>query len=299
MIGANIKQLRLKKGMTQKNLADKLFVSAQAVSRWENNEVEPSIGTLVEMAKIFEVSVDEILGVETKEDTKEDVKENIHTEKSEQPQEAAKNEALEDKPDPTPPPRTGPRKPARKVAGYCGKCNAPIYNPFEVVHKNDIIVCQKCLKKQKEEELRRKTLKAETNRKRSFIYGGLAAFAALIIVLSLWSYFPAPAQMVALVFPLTIFSFVSCCFLNNNSLIYLFFRIASFSIRLPGLIFTFDLDGCLWFIGMKILFFFLGILGGIAMFLIALIVCCVCSIFVYPYAIITNIKHPEKTKEDF
>ena len=37
MIGGNIKKLRLEQGMTQKNLADKLFVSAQAVSRWENN----------------------------------------------------------------------------------------------------------------------------------------------------------------------------------------------------------------------------------------------------------------------
>ena len=55
MIGANIKKLRLEHGMTQKNLADKLFVSAQAVSRWENNEVEPSISTILELAKIFEI----------------------------------------------------------------------------------------------------------------------------------------------------------------------------------------------------------------------------------------------------
>ena len=53
MIGANIKRLRTQHGMTQKNLADKLFVSAQAVSRWENDEVEPSIGTIMDLAKIF------------------------------------------------------------------------------------------------------------------------------------------------------------------------------------------------------------------------------------------------------
>ena len=66
MIGNNIKRLRTERGMTQKALADKLFVSAQAVSRWENNEVEPSITTLTELAKIFGVSADEILGLETK-----------------------------------------------------------------------------------------------------------------------------------------------------------------------------------------------------------------------------------------
>ena len=80
MIGANIKRLRVHQGMTQKNLADKLFVSAQAVSRWENDEVEPSISTILEISKIFGVSVDEILGVETKETPKSDKEENKEVE---------------------------------------------------------------------------------------------------------------------------------------------------------------------------------------------------------------------------
>ena len=62
MIGENIKKLRASKGWTQKELAEKLFVTAQAVSRWENNEVEPSATTLYEMSKIFEVSIDELFG---------------------------------------------------------------------------------------------------------------------------------------------------------------------------------------------------------------------------------------------
>lgn len=36
MIGQNIRKLRTEKQMTQKALADRLFVTAQAVSRWEN-----------------------------------------------------------------------------------------------------------------------------------------------------------------------------------------------------------------------------------------------------------------------
>ena len=64
MIGNNIKRLRTQRGMTQKNLADRLFVSPQAVSRWENNEVEPSLGTITEMAKIFNVTTDEILNAD-------------------------------------------------------------------------------------------------------------------------------------------------------------------------------------------------------------------------------------------
>ena len=55
MIGQNIRRLRTEKQMTQKALADKLFVTAQAVSRWENGEVEPSLSTVTEIARIFNV----------------------------------------------------------------------------------------------------------------------------------------------------------------------------------------------------------------------------------------------------
>ena len=67
MIGDNIKKFRQSSNMIQKDLADKLFVTAQAVSRWENGEVEPSITTLTDMAKIFNVSVDELVGNAVKE----------------------------------------------------------------------------------------------------------------------------------------------------------------------------------------------------------------------------------------
>ena len=50
MIGEKIKSLRLENSLTQKELAEKLYVTAQAVSRWENNEVEPSISTIAEIA---------------------------------------------------------------------------------------------------------------------------------------------------------------------------------------------------------------------------------------------------------
>lgn len=61
MLGEKIKQLRIAKGLTQKQLADKLFVTPQAVSRWEQNEVEPSVSALSELATIFDVSLDELI----------------------------------------------------------------------------------------------------------------------------------------------------------------------------------------------------------------------------------------------
>lgn len=60
-IGKNIKEQRTKLGLTQKDVVDKLNVTAQAVSRWENEDVEPSIDTLKQLSSLFNVSLDEFL----------------------------------------------------------------------------------------------------------------------------------------------------------------------------------------------------------------------------------------------
>ena len=75
MISKNIKALRMQKGLTQKELADLLHVTSQAVSRWEKGDVEPSIDTISEMASIFEVTTDEIIGGPDKKPKPESVTE--------------------------------------------------------------------------------------------------------------------------------------------------------------------------------------------------------------------------------
>lgn len=57
-IGNNIKQLRLKKNLTQDQVAEKLGVSYQAVSKWENNANTPDIALLPKIADFFGVSID-------------------------------------------------------------------------------------------------------------------------------------------------------------------------------------------------------------------------------------------------
>ena len=61
-IGERVLQLIHEKGMTQKALAEELNVTSQAVSRWENDEVEPSISTISQMAELFDCSIDELFG---------------------------------------------------------------------------------------------------------------------------------------------------------------------------------------------------------------------------------------------
>ena len=58
--GENIRNLRKKQGLTQKELGEKLHVTFQAVSRWENNDVEPSLETIKRMKELFECSYEDI-----------------------------------------------------------------------------------------------------------------------------------------------------------------------------------------------------------------------------------------------
>ncbi|MBQ8821975.1 MAG: helix-turn-helix domain-containing protein [Lachnospiraceae bacterium] len=57
-----IAQLRTKKGWTQEELAQKLFVTRQAVTRWEAGETTPNVETLKLLSKLFDVSINTLLG---------------------------------------------------------------------------------------------------------------------------------------------------------------------------------------------------------------------------------------------
>ncbi len=60
-IGANIASYRKRSSMTQAGLADKLNYSDKAVSKWERGESVPDVLTLVSLAKLFGITVDELL----------------------------------------------------------------------------------------------------------------------------------------------------------------------------------------------------------------------------------------------
>lgn len=62
MIGPQIRLLRKEANMTQQELASKLFVSQQAVGKWERGEATPNPETIVAMSRIFGVSADTLLG---------------------------------------------------------------------------------------------------------------------------------------------------------------------------------------------------------------------------------------------
>ena len=55
-------ELRTKHGLSQDSLAEKVFVTRQAVSRWENGETVPNTETLKLLSKLYNVSINTLLG---------------------------------------------------------------------------------------------------------------------------------------------------------------------------------------------------------------------------------------------
>lgn len=64
MLGKNIKELRTEKGYTQQGLAKEVGVTQGAIYFWEKEINEPTAGYLIKLAKIFNVSLDELLSVD-------------------------------------------------------------------------------------------------------------------------------------------------------------------------------------------------------------------------------------------
>lgn len=62
MFSKNLKTLRKQKGFSQEELASRLHVVRQAISKWEKNLSVPDADTLIRLAEILEVSVSELLG---------------------------------------------------------------------------------------------------------------------------------------------------------------------------------------------------------------------------------------------
>ena len=62
--GEKLLELRNGKGMTQEELAEDLYVSRTAISKWESGRGYPSIDSLKEISKYFSVSIDELLSSE-------------------------------------------------------------------------------------------------------------------------------------------------------------------------------------------------------------------------------------------
>ena len=274
-LGSKIKKLRNSKGLTQKDLADQVHVTFQTVSKWENDENEPDISTLRELARLFDCSMDYLLSedeVEQKEETKEEIKEEIK--------------------EPAPAPTIIIQKELH-VCEYCKKdipedelateqiCTRPSGRGHSAEYRTGHYhkACLDKLNKERAEaKQRQRNYEASRAKKLSFGWGtagGVVALVATLLVLLLVPDFkatihPGIAVLISVIASYGIFSMLYCI-ITGSYIGDVFVWCASLSIKFPGLIFSWDLGGLAWLIVMKILFAIIGFLVGVLALLFAIV----------------------------
>lgn len=59
---SNLRELRISCKMNQRELAERIGTTQRTISYWENGQTQPDLSALVELAQVFDVSVDDLLG---------------------------------------------------------------------------------------------------------------------------------------------------------------------------------------------------------------------------------------------
>lgn len=123
----------------------------------------------------------------------------------------------------------------------------------------------------------------------SFVWGGIVALASIIIGI-------CTAHVgICIAIAVGAFTLISCLILNNNFVGDMILEIFSWGfVRMPGLIFSLDLDGIIWLLTVKLLFWILGIILAILCGILAIALGSIVSVFVYPFALYKNIKGVEE-----
>ena len=73
-------ELRKKSGLSQEELADKINVSRQTISKWEMNQSSPEMDKLMALSEIFNISIDELVGNKRLEEIKDEEESKDHIE---------------------------------------------------------------------------------------------------------------------------------------------------------------------------------------------------------------------------
>ncbi|MFZ9197700.1 MAG: helix-turn-helix domain-containing protein, partial [Bacilli bacterium] len=281
-LGEKIRHHRTLANFTQKEFADKVNVTAQAVSRWEQDIVEPSIQTLKRMSEIFNVSLDEFLS-------------NSFVPKQD-----------ESPPSPTPviiQQITQERVNEKRTIGVCEHCNRPILegekihrHRFGLRNNHQLVLCEACNQNRIISIQNDQWKKTKKNRFWAYFWGVL--FSSPFIYGSFQGFFSGnltfESFLTGLGLSYILFSFFFTYTMKNNFIHSFFWEITSWGfVRLPGIIFSFDIDGLIFLITAKIILFFIGI--GIALVAgsFALILSLLLSGFVLPFALFNAYTNPE------
>lgn len=294
-LGKKLSNYRKMSGMTQQQLGEHLNLSAQAISKWENDLAEPDLTTLKALSLLYKVSIDELLSTEGAETVSTSAQ---FTQVADTDSIASSiADALDEKIKMNETPRT---------VGFCKECGIAVTE--ENLGKSEpIVMCKKCVRLQEEreraEEARKKRereaeqAKADAKkratresirntRKKSLIVASIvtAVFAVLLIA-SLKNSFSIEVLIGGLVLLYPIFA-LTAMFFYDSPVTDVILNMCSASIKWPGLIFAWSIDGFIWVICMKLLFAVIGFLFGLACSILGLLIGLLIAPFVFPYVMV-------------
>ncbi len=295
-LGQKIKKLRTDKGLTQKDLADQLHVTFQTVSKWESGTNEPDIATLKELSKLFGCSFDYLLN---DEEAVEEEKQEPEVVVKEVP--VVKETIIVH----------------QNEAHVCARCGKDI--PEDELVSEDITKkerhgrttrtvsvgqtyyhkkCLEVVKKEREEAARQARIaKASSDAKKCFGWGIAGGAVALVVSLLVFLLVPSIKEVVhpglavlySAIISYGIFAMLYCI-ISGSYIGEVFVWCAGLSIKFPGLIFSWDLEGFAWLIAMKILFAILGFLIGVLALLFAIVFSAALGTVSFPFVLIHNIR---------
>ncbi len=262
--GQKIKHLRTKANLTQKELAEKMNVTFQTISKWESDTNEPDIESIRRLSNVLGCSIEYLFN-------QEDEEEKIQPKEEEIPKEEEKKEEI---------------------------------IPAPIVETTAIEPNKEEKKEEEHPLLKSegKILKPQSKQKQShfmkrddhkvFIWSIVVAAASFIISLVCFivyrQYIPIPWIVIGPILIAYIVLADIYCIFSDTYISEIFLTIATKSIHFPGLIFSWSLDGIAWLIGMKILFAILGFLASIAIVGFALFLASILAIVSFIPIVIKN-----------
>ena len=289
-LGQKIKKLRNDKNLTQKDLADQVHVTFQTVSKWENDENEPDVATLRELSKLFGCSMDYLLSEEEKEEPKQEA---VETPVVEQ---VTKTIIIH-----------------QKELHVCRRCNKDIPEDdlyvehlsrrerygrsWRTVPDGEAFYHNECWKEvvaeRAEAERKRRAEQAHKGRIKCFGWGIAVGSIALVVSLLIMliggknSINPGLAILFSALISYFAFAMIYCI-VSGSYIGDVFLWCATASIRFPGLIFSWDLDGIIWVICMKVLFAILSFIFGVLALIFAILLSAALGGLSFPFVLIHN-----------
>src|SRR5690554_1516524 len=241
--GHVISKHRKLNNLTQSQLADKLFVSPQAISKWEKNQSEPDLSTIKKLAELFNISVDEFF--EAKEHHNQPIGD------------------VENK-------------------DACSVC-LNHYEASSLISRDDVLVCLSCSKELDEEENFFETFESNKPKgvqikglsgKLPFYVGLAVGIILLIVFITAYFVDGAATGFVAYLGTSILISLLVMTFMTqmlyDSWLRGFLSEFIGRSIQMPGIIFELSIDGLIWLILTKIFLGLIVLFIGLAVFLFGL-----------------------------